>query len=88
MAQRKCKLHDTPLRYDRIPVRFGMPPGPPDKYFESKEALFPNAKTWEMGGCVMGLESEHSSGVYYCSECRVAEKEWLATTDASDYWRP
>ena len=44
-----CELHGTILRFQKVPVRYGLPEPDPDLW-EACEKLFPNANSFLLGG--------------------------------------
>ena len=85
---RQCKLHNVELKFGKREIRRGFPPAPPEGFFEAEEALFPNAKSFEIGGCSVSLDDVNEKRVYFCPECRNAESDWHAGRDAEEFWRP
>jgi len=73
-SEKTCELHGTILRRQMVPVSYGLPVRDPDLW-EARAKLFPNAKSFVLGGCCVG-----SMGYDYedwvCSECRKAEAKW------------
>jgi hypothetical protein len=88
MKIQKCPVHGNYLQSGKIDIRYGYPPAPPLGYFEAQEELFPYAKSWEIGGCVIVIDdSEDQTPVEFCSECRRAEKDWEAEHEMEEFWR-
>ena len=83
----KCEMHKVELLPGRCEIRRGMPPAPPAGYYLAKETIFPNANTWDTGGCVITPEDENDEPVQFCPACRAAERIWEADLDADDFWR-
>ena len=84
---KQCPKHDSDLLRGTMETRSGFPPAPPDGYFEAREELFPFAKSWEMGGCVIDPESDETESVHYCPECRAAEKDWQSQNEMEEFWK-
>jgi hypothetical protein len=85
---RKCRVHGTELKSGKQDVRRGEPPAPPEGYFAAIRELFPNAKSFEMGGCLVGVELKDEKKVRFCPACREAEKDWQAgRRDVEDFWQ-
>ena len=85
---RKCRLHNVGLKFGTREIRRGLPPAPPDGYSEAEKGLFPNAKSFELAGCLVGPDDPQVSRVYFCPACRTAELEWHNNRDAENFWRP
>lgn len=84
---RKCKVHGTALKNGTVPIRYGFPAGPPVGYFEAERSLFPNAKSFMIGGCLVG-NNKSSQRVRYCPECREAESAWTSQNETDEFWLP
>ena len=72
--EKRCEVHYTILRRQMVPLRYGLQALDPD-LCEARAKLFPNAKTFLLGGCwagSMGYEYED----WVCAECRKAEARW------------
>ncbi len=72
--EKRCEVHYTILRRQKVPLRYGLQAPDPDLW-EARAKLFPNAKTSLLGGCCagsMGYEYED----WVCAECRKAEARW------------
>ncbi len=86
---RTCKLHNEDLKRDKVKVRRGLPPGPPEGYFAAEASLFPHANSWILGGCVIDDEidpEDDREDVYFCPQCRFAENTWFAGRKAEFFW--
>ena len=88
---RRCRLHDVELRYGTKAVRRGMPPAPPQGFFDAEESLFPNAKFFEIGGCLIpepgSAEAHDEKRVWYCTTCREAQRSWQTGREVEDFWQ-
>lgn len=69
----KCELHKTELEDGFASISYGLIHFP-DKDFETKSKLFPNANTSVHGGCV--IEEKSRTEVKFCPLCRKAEEDW------------
>ena len=85
---RKCGLHNVGLKLGTREIRRGLPPAPPEGFFEAEETLFPNAKSFEIGGCLVSPDDVNEKRVYFCPECRKAELDWHAGRDVERFWQP
>lgn len=56
-----------------MPVRYGLIRFRPE-YLEAQRMSFPHAKTFVLGGCLIG--SKKTAEVRYCRDCREAEQRW------------
>ncbi len=84
---RTCRIHNVPLNYGRAEIRRGYPPAPPEGYFDAEENLFPLARTFELGGCVVDSDDKDEKRVRYCSVCREAQTKWLEGREVEDFWQ-
>jgi hypothetical protein len=74
MVNEKCKIHDVELKLIEVSVSYGLPFFDEEE-LESRSNLFPNAKSFVLGGC--DIESApNRSEVLFCDKCREAEKDW------------
>ena len=69
-----CKFHGTKLKRKKVPIRYGLPPY--DEALAVKEQLFPNAKSYFLGGCVIDFDSPSHQNAMVCEDCREAEVLW------------
>ncbi len=84
-----CEVHGVDLQNDRVEVRGGFPPAPPEGYFEAKAGRFPHANSWVLVGCVIDVDSwDDREEVDFCLQCRLAEKQWFSGRLAEGYWIP
>ncbi|MEO6656329.1 MAG: hypothetical protein ABIO36_09635 [Pyrinomonadaceae bacterium] len=81
---KKCLLHGQILEKANVEVRAGLPPAPPEKYFEAEEALFPQANSFIMGGCLDDAGSENE--VMFCCQCRTARRDWMLGRHVAEFW--
>ena len=73
-SEKTCELHGAILRRKKVPVGYGLPVPDPDLW-EARTNLFPNSKSYVLGGCCVGsIGWEYEEWV--CSECRKAEAGW------------
>lgn len=74
VSEKICEVHGTTLRLKGVPVNYGLPQPDPDLW-EARKKLFPNAKSFVLGGCCVGsMGGEYEAWV--CAECRKAEARW------------
>lgn len=85
--KRECPVHQTKLKHGTVRIGYGMPPAPPDDYFETMETTFPYSKMIEMGGCVVDDDSPDTRYVYFCPDCRAAEAKWKVELEVEDFWK-
>lgn len=83
----KCGIHGMQLKSGAGEIRFGMPPVPPAGYEKANINSFPNANSWQMGGCVVDRGEATDSKVAFCSACRVAEKKWEDEHGVDGFWK-
>ena len=62
------------MRLTKIPLSYGLP-ARDQELWDARAALFPNVKSYLLGGCVVGSEEETEDWV--CSACREAEQAWM-----------
>ena len=74
-----CELHGTKLKRKKVPIRYGMPGY--DEAWAVQEELFPNAKSYFLGGCLVGLDDPSYQNAFVCEECREAEAVWRKEND-------
>jgi hypothetical protein len=73
-SEKTCELHGTVMRLQRVPLHYGLPVPDPDLW-DARKRLFPNAKTFLLGGCCAGsMGNDYEDWV--CAECRKAEARW------------
>ena len=73
-AEKRCELHDTPLEHRQIPISYGMPSY--DPAWAVQKDLFPNARSYVLGGCVIDFDSPKFEKAWVCDACIEAEKRW------------
>lgn len=71
---KQCEVHGTPLERRELPISYGYPAYDPAS--EVKRDLFPNAKSFLLGGCVIEFDSPKVAETWVCNECIKAEEEW------------
>jgi len=71
-----CAVYGEPRQLDRVPVVYGLLGYNPG-YLDARRRRFPNANTSYAGGCVTTPHSPQEKAVYYCPECREAERRWV-----------
>ena len=69
-----CKVHKEALAKGQVPIAYGLPVGDTPEYARIRKALFPNAREYVLGGCVIGKRKY--AEVSYCQKCRDAKREW------------
>jgi hypothetical protein len=74
-----CKIHGTKLKRTKVPISYGMPGY--DKASAVREQLFPNAKSYVLGGCVIDFFNPSHQDAMVCEECREAEASWRKEND-------
>ncbi|MFQ5627168.1 MAG: hypothetical protein ACE5I1_00290 [bacterium] len=73
-----CDLHQSSFAEDTVGIVYGFVIFD-SEYEKAKQASFPNARTYMLGGCVITPgESPEFARVLSCAECRRVEKSWLA----------
>ncbi len=77
-----CKLHGTKLKTKKVPIHYGMPTY--DGAWAVQEQLFPNAKSYFVGGCVIDSDNPSDQEALVCEECREAEALWRKENDSFD----
>lgn len=77
-ATDECAVHHEKMTVRRVRVVYGLPyVGEDDHgYIRARNAEFPNARDFVLGGCV--IRPETSANVYVCESCRRAKQRWLA----------
>ena len=75
-----CKVHGTKLKRRMVPIHYGMPEY--DKAWAVQEKLFPNAKPYLLGGCVIDFDSPSRQNAMVCMECQEAEALWRKENDS------
>ncbi len=76
-SEKTCELHGTIMRLEKVPVSYGLPkpdPDPDPDLWEACAKLFPNSKSYVLGGCCAGSLGDYEDWV--CAECRKAEARW------------
>lgn len=69
-----CPVHKKELREGVVPIRYGMPAPMPKPLQEAQAKLFPLARRFVLGGCV--VHDVKTAKVRYCQDCRSAETKW------------
>ena len=49
-----------------------------------QKQLFPNAKSYSLGGCVIDFDDPSDQEALVCEECREAEALWRKENDSFD----
>ncbi len=62
------------MRLKRVPISYGLPRND-EELWDARAKLFPNAKSYVLGGCCADLSTLESEQLV-CDECRKAEKAW------------
>ena len=70
-----CELHDRALRMDLVPIEYGYMPFN-KAYRELRITTFPNSERYAGGGCSYDSDSPRHEWVWYCPDCRCAERCW------------
>jgi hypothetical protein len=70
-----CEVHQKMMKLLTVPISYGLPPNDEELWLARKK-LFPNAKSYVLGGCSVG-SAESASEELACEECRDAEKRWF-----------
>jgi hypothetical protein len=73
-SEKTCNVHGTILRRQKVPLQYGLPVPDPDLW-EARAKLFPNAKSFLLGGCCVG-SSGFETEDWVCADCRKAEARW------------
>ncbi len=76
-VNRTCPIHKAEMRVRRVPIVYGLlaSDSPP----EIKQRVFPYARSWWWGGCVITPHAPDEAIIYVCPACQRAEKRWMAT---------
>jgi hypothetical protein len=75
--ERRCEVHGRVLREDSVPICYGLIVKL-ERFRKAQRQLFPNARTFLLGGCVVGRTSPKRARVRYCSACRAAQDHYCA----------
>lgn len=70
-----CAIHDETLLRDVVPLRYGLIRFTPE-YLEARPRLFPNARSFMLGGCMLTPDRPTRTEVYFCPKCREAQSAW------------
>jgi hypothetical protein len=73
-AEKRCELHDTPLERRQIPIGYGLPSY--DPAWDVQKDLFPNARSYALGGCVIDSDAPAVKTAWVCDTCLEAERQW------------
>ena len=69
-----CSVHRVALVEGEAPIAYGLIRF--DRaYLKARKRLFPNSRSFVLGGCVVSLE-DRKAAVRYCPRCREAERAW------------
>lgn len=78
-----CILHNNLMRVGTVPIFYGYPyddagiatgASCPDTEDFARRMAFPYARSFDLGGCVVG--KERSRTAWYCNRCRERELKW------------
>jgi hypothetical protein len=75
-----CEIHHIRMARTKVPVEFGLiaEGGGRPGYYDAAARLFPHARSYYLGGCVMSPELPRRAFIYVCPECRIAKENWYA----------
>ncbi len=73
----KCAIHGEALQGDLVPLRYGLIRFTRE-YLEAQLRLFPNARSFMLGGCRLPPNPQKLTKVSYCAKCREAQAAWAA----------
>ena len=82
MAARKCELHGTVLTAMDVPISYGLPGF--DPAWEVEKELFPNARSYILGGCLIDFNNPTTARRMVCEECRNAKDLWRRENGLTD----
>jgi hypothetical protein len=74
--ERICHVHHVEMPTKVLQIGYGLPPKPPETYFDRRTARFPNSHATINGGCV--LRDTRYAMMRSCPMCEKAEAEFLA----------
>jgi hypothetical protein len=80
-SERRCPVHRALLQSDRVRVVYGLIRVSPE-FAKASNALFPLARTFIYGGCLLDSEKTHGT-VEFCQKCRDAALAWSAERRAT-----
>jgi hypothetical protein len=67
-----CEVHQRMMKLTRVPLAYGLPPKD-EELWAARERLFPNAKSYLLGGCIVG-SSGHDIEALVCVDRQISEK--------------
>jgi hypothetical protein len=73
----KCSIHNEPLLRGLVSIRYGLFRFSPE-FREAQSTLFPNARSFVLGGCRVSPNNPKQRDVKFCPKCREAEQSWKA----------
>lgn len=74
-----CEVHHIPMEFKAVPVAYGlMRPNPDDPDDATEHRLFPHAREYVPGGCIVMADWPKTERIYVCRECQQAAAGWRA----------
>ena len=70
-----CTVHNEPLLREPVSIRYGLFGFSPE-FLKAQPILFPNARSFVLGGCRVSPDNPRQKLVTFCPKCRDAEKRW------------
>jgi hypothetical protein len=71
----KCGVHNEPLLRESVSIQYGLVRLSPE-FRKSQSTLFPNARSFVLGGCRVSPNNPKQKDVKFCPKCREAEQGW------------
>lgn len=72
-----CDVHGALMKPQTVPLIYGLPVRD-EELIEARSKLFPNARSYFIGGCVVG-SGGYETETFVCEQCRTAERAWRLT---------
>jgi hypothetical protein len=70
-----CDVHQETLQNEAVPIRYGLIRFSKE-FLEAQQRLFPNSRSFVLGGCRVGPGQPKTKELRYCPQCRLAEHAW------------
>jgi hypothetical protein len=71
----KCSVHNEPLLREQVAIRYGLVRLSPE-FRKAQSAIFPNSRSFVLGGCRVSPNNPKQKDVTFCPKCREAEQRW------------
>lgn len=74
-ANTSCVIHKESLQLEQVRIKYGLIRFSRE-FLDAQPKLFPNARSFLLGGCLVGPNQPKTGEVRFCPKCRDAEQLW------------